>query len=157
RCYVPAMLARRLFHREGASWIAVRVTDLSVLDGVEQNLRAALGSEYFVDDMLRQNGSLLRALRLEKLLMFIAISLIVMVACLNIVSTLILLVMEKVRDIGALVAMGATARGIMALFLIQGLVIGLVGTTGGLILGLVSTKVMDAYQWPPLDPDVYYV
>jgi lipoprotein-releasing system permease protein len=157
RCYLPMALALKLFHREGASWIAVRVADLADLDRAEEGIRAALGKEYFVDDMLRQNRSLLRALRLEKLLMFIAISLIVMVACLNIVSTLILLVMEKVRDIGVLVAMGATSRGIMLLFLIQGLVIGLLGTATGVTLGTVATMVMEHYKWPPLDPDIYYV
>ena len=157
RCYIPMGLARKLFNRRGATWVAVRVDDVARLEPTESALRERLGPNFYVDDMLRQNRSLLRALRVEKLLMFVAISLIVMVACLNIVSTLILLVMEKVRDIGVLVAMGATARGILLLFLVQGLVIGLVGTVAGVALGTVSTGVMDHYSWPPLDPDIYYV
>ena len=157
RCYLPIALASRLFNVDGATWISVRLRDASLIPEAEEGIRRGLGQDFYVDDMPRQNRSLLSAMRLEKVLMFIAISLIVMVAALNIVSTLILLVMEKVRDIGALVAMGATSRGIMALFLIQGLVIGLVGTVSGVSLGLVTTKVMDHLKWPALDPDVYYL
>jgi len=157
RCYIPLDLARRLFHMDGASWIAVRAASVAQIPAVEEEIKRSLGSDFYVDNMLRQNRSLLSALRVEKILMFIAISLIVMVAALNIVSTLILLVMEKVSDIGALVAMGATSRGIMAVFLIQGLLIGVVGTVAGLGLGITVSQVLDAYQLIPLDPDLYYI
>jgi lipoprotein-releasing system permease protein len=89
--------------------------------------------------------------------MFIVISLIVLVAALNIVSTLILMVMEKVRDIGTLVALGATSRGILSLFVLQGVIIGVFGTLLGLAGGLSASWLMDHYQIIRLDPNVYFV
>ena len=87
----------------------------------------------------------------------IAISLIVVVAGLNIVSTLVLTVMGKVRDIGALVAMGATSRGVMRLYMTQGLLIGLIGTVLGCALGLSLAWWLDAYRIISLPPEVYFV
>jgi lipoprotein-releasing system permease protein len=157
RCYLPIDDACRLFNVDGASWIAVRVEGISQIRQVEERIQEALGDDFYVANMLDQNQPLLSALKIEKLLMFIAISLIVMVAALNIVSTLVLLVMEKVRDIGSLVAMGATSRGVMLLFLLQGLVIGLVGTISGVTIGSVVSRVLDTYRVIRLNPDVYYI
>lgn len=157
RCYMPLGLACRLFNVDGASWISARAVSTDAIPEAESEIRNALGDDFFVDNMLRRNRALLAALKWEKLTLFVAISLIVMVGALNIVSTLILLVMEKVHDIGALVAMGATSRGIMTLFLVQGLVIGLLGTFSGVALGTVVSVAMDAWQVIRLDPDVYYI
>jgi lipoprotein-releasing system permease protein len=157
RAYVPLESARRIFRVTGANEIEIRVHSLRHIDETERRVEAAMGQGFLVDNLVRQNKSLLSALRWEKLLMFIVISLIVLVAALNIVSTLILMVMEKVRDIGTLVALGATSKGILALFILQGVIIGVFGTLLGLTGGVTSSVLMDHYQLIQLDPNVYFV
>ena len=157
RAYVPLETARRLFHVSGANEIEIRVRSLREIDSTEARVSEALGGGYLVDNLVRQNKSLLSALRWEKLLMFIVISLIVLVAALNIVSTLILMVMEKVRDIGTLVALGATSRGVLSLFILQGVIIGVFGTFVGLVVGVTASLALDHYQIISLDPNVYFV
>ena len=100
---------------------------------------------------------MLKALNTEKLFLFLAIGLIVVVASLNIVSTLILMVNDKIKEIGTLTAMGARPFGIAAIFVAQGVVIGLVGTMFGLALGVVASSWLDRYRLIPLNPDVYYL
>jgi len=157
RAYVPLETGRRLFHVAGTNEIEIRVRSLPDIDETEVGVEKALGEGYLVDNLVRQNKSLLSALRWEKLLMFIVISLIVLVAALNIVSTLILMVMEKVRDIGTLVALGATSKGILGLFVLQGVIIGVFGTFLGLAGGVTTSLVMDHYRLIQLDPNVYFV
>src|SRR3989449_10760030 len=99
-------------------------------------VQQALGNAYYVNDLIRMNKTFVSALRFEKLGMSIAIGLIVLVAALNIISILILMVMEKVRDIGVLLAMGATSQGIRRIFLMQGLIIAALGTGAGIVLGI---------------------
>jgi lipoprotein-releasing system permease protein len=113
-----------------------------------------LGEGYWATDLLHQNRSFFSALRLEKLGFSLVIVLIILVAALNIVSTLILMVMEKVRDIGTLVSMGATSKGVMMLFMLQGTIIGLVGTFLGCVLGVISVSQLERI---PLDPEVYFI
>jgi lipoprotein-releasing system permease protein len=110
-----------------------------------------------VRNIVDMNRSLFSALKLEKLLMFVTISLIVLVAALNIVSTLILMVMEKNKDIGILVAMGATAKSVMWIFMLQGLIIGIVGTCLGCTLGFSACWVLDRYELISLNKDVYFI
>jgi lipoprotein-releasing system permease protein len=157
RAYIPLETARKLYRVASANQVELRVTSLQQIDTIESDVRAKIGKRYLVGNLVRENKSLLSALRWEKLLMFIVISLIVLVAALNIVSTLILMVMEKVRDIGTLVALGATSRAILMLFVLQGLVIGVVGTLMGLFGGIAASVVCDRYRLIALDPDVYFV
>ena len=157
RAYIPLESARRIYKVPTANQIEVRAASLGRIDEVESTIRGAVGRQYFVDNLVRQNKSLLSALRWEKILMFIVISLIVLVAALNIVSTLILMVMEKVRDIGTLVALGATARAILLLFILQGFIIGVTGTVVGVTLGVASSVVLDHWRIISLDPEVYFV
>lgn len=157
RAYLPIETARRIYGVADANQLEVRAGSLDRIDDVQAAVKDTAGHDYLVDNLVRQNKSLLSALRWEKVLMFIVISLIVLVAALNIVSTLILMVMEKVRDIGTLVALGATARAILALFVLQGFIIGILGTAIGLALGVASSVVLDRYQIITLDPDVYFV
>lgn len=157
RSYLPTDTARRIYRVATANQIELKVTSLDRIDATEQAVRKALGDTYLVENLVRQNKSLLSALRWEKLLMFIVISLIVLVAALNIVSTLILMVMEKVRDIGTLVALGATSRAILVLFVLQGLIIGIFGTVVGLGGGVLTSLACDHYRLISLDPDVYFV
>src|SRR5262249_15771694 len=120
-------------------------------------LQRKLGADYIVTDWEQENGSLYSALRLEKLAISLTIGLIVMVAALNIVASLVLLVMEKTRDIAILRTMGAPARVIGRIFLLQGLTIGIVGTVTGAVLGVVGAFVADRYQIIKLPSDVYQI
>ncbi len=150
--------ARRLFALgEGASVVQVRTRDLTRLEEVRRAVSEAAGAGYPVTDMIQMNRTFFGALKLEKLAIFLAISLIVVVAGLNIVSTLVLTVMGKVRDIGALMAMGATSRGVMRLYMTQGLLIGLIGTLLGSGLGLALAWWLDTYRIISLPAEVYFV
>jgi lipoprotein-releasing system permease protein len=103
------------------------------------------------------NKNLFSALKLEKIAMFIILVLIIIVASLNIISTLIMVVMEKGKDIAILKSMGATAGGIMRIFMIEGLVIGFVGTILGVSGGWVLCSILKKYQFIKLPSDVYYI
>jgi len=158
RAYVAIQDARRLLHAtEQSSWIEVRLDDWRRLHQGKATLQEALGREWLVVDLVEQNRDLIRALNTEKLLLFLAIGLIVVVAALNIVSTLILMVSDKVKEIGTLCAMGAEARGIATVFVLQGLIIGATGTALGLLVGTTLSYALDRYRLIPLNPEVYYL
>ena len=116
-----------------------------------------LGTEYVSQDWADMNQALFSALWLEKMAISITIGLIVMVAALNIVASLILLVMEKSRDIAILKTMGTSAQRVMRIFMLQGLVIGLVGTSVGAACGLALCWVLDRYRLIQIPMDVYQV
>jgi lipoprotein-releasing system permease protein len=158
RAYVELESARRLQQAEGvSSWIEVRIEDLSRLEEMKTVLRAELGSEWHVLDLIEQNQDLIKALRTERLILFLAIGLIVVVAALNIVSTLILMVTDKIREIGTLGALGARPLEIARIFMLQGSLIGLVGTTTGLAVGSLACYGLDRYELIRLNPEVYYL
>src|SRR5204863_3779894 len=114
-----------------ATAVEARIRDPRRLSQVAASIQGRLGQEYYVNDLVRMNRTFFSALRLEKLAMSISIALIIVVAALNIVSVLVLLVMEKVRDIGVLAALGATASGLRRIFALQGLIIAGSGTLAG--------------------------
>jgi len=156
--YCSLAAARRLMGAEEvATVVEVRLADLERIEESRRRITEAVGDSYPVTDMIQMNRTFFAALRTEKLLAFLVIGLIVVVAALNIVSTLILMVMEKVRDIGTLVAMGATSRGIMLVFMAQGVLIGVTGTAAGCAIGAGSAWLLDAYQLVPLPADVYFI
>ena len=124
---------------------------------VAQRLADTLGMPYRVLDWRQQNNSLFNALKLEKLGMTVILLLIVLVAAFNIVSTLIMVVTDKTREIGILRAMGMPARSIRRVFFAQGLVIGLVGTAFGLALGVAASVLIGQKKLIPLDPVVYFI
>lgn len=158
RAYVAMSAARKLLDAPGqATWIEVRVDDLRRLGERKAELARAVGGSWVVMDLLEQNGEILKALNTEKLILFLAIGLIVVVASLNIVSTLVLMVADKIKEIGTLTSMGARPLGIATVFVLQGVVIGAVGTALGLGLGTVLSWWLDAYRVIPLNPDVYYI
>jgi len=142
---------------EAATVIEARTADLSRLKEVVEEAQRRLGKDFFVNDLIAMNKAFFTALNLEKLLMSIAVGLIVVVAALNIITVLILMVMEKVRDIGALVALGATPGGITRIFMLQGAIIGIFGTVVGCLLGLGLCWWLDAYQVVRLPVEVYYI
>ena len=137
--------------------IEVRAANRDEAPALARRVSATLGFGYHTMDWQEQNRSLFQALQLEKLGMGIILLLIVVVAAFNIVSTLTMVVTDKTREIGILKAMGMTARAIRRIFLVQGLVIGLVGTGLGLLLGLGASLALDRYHLIALDPEVYLI
>ena len=124
---------------------------------VADRIEADLGFPYRVDDWQKQNASLFSALKLEKFAMGVILLLIVLVASFNIVSTLIMTVTDKIREIGILRTMGMTEQGITRIFVLQGVVIGLIGTVLGTLLGLILAWLLYKYEFVSLPGDVYFV
>src|SRR5207244_4267243 len=129
-----------------ASTIDVKVEDLYQAKAVGQRIVDRLGGKIDFTDWMTMNQSIFQALRLERLVMFITIGLIVLVAALNIVATLIMMVLEKTRDIAILMSMGATKDKIRRIFILQGVVIGVIGTVCGVILGQMICYFADKYH-----------
>ena len=137
--------------------LEVRVDNVYDSDKIAQRIQAELGYPYWTKDWKDMNKSLFSALKLEKLTMFVILTMIVIVGALNIISTLVMVVMEKTRDIAILRAMGASRKSIMSIFMIQGLLVGLVGTVAGLASGLGICQVLAKYKFISLPSDVYYI
>jgi lipoprotein-releasing system permease protein len=137
--------------------IEVKVTDIYKADRIGEAVAKKLGYPYWTKDWKLMNRSLVSALRLEKLAMFVILTMIVLVGALNIISTLVMVVMEKNRDVAILRAMGATARSIMVVFIFQGILVGVVGTLAGLISGLGLCHLLAKYKFITLPSDVYYI
>jgi lipoprotein-releasing system permease protein len=150
-------VAKTLLRRTRPDYIEVRVDELFAAEQVAEMIPARLGSDYIADDWAQQNKSLFQALWLEKMAMSITIGLIVMVAALNIIATMILLVIEKTRDIAILKTMGTSAAMIRRIFVLQGLIIGLVGTAVGAIAGRTLIFILDHYQLIRIEFDVYQI
>lgn len=142
---------------QGVTGIEVKSTSRWAASEVAARITAALGWPYRTVDWQEQNRSLFQALKLEKLGMGVILLLIVMVAAFNIVSTLTMVVADKTREIGILKAMGLPAKSIRRVFLAQGIVIGVVGTTLGLILGFGGAVALEKYKFIPLDPSIYFI
>ena len=142
---------------DGVTGIEVKTTDRWQASKVASQLTGALGWPYRTVDWEEQNHSLFQALKLEKLGMGVILLLIVLVAAFNIVSTLTMVVADKTKEIGILKAMGMPAASIRRIFFAQGLVIGVVGTVLGLILGFAGALALDKYQFIKLDPTVYFI
>lgn len=155
--FVTLDAAKRLFRRERVEMMQLRVDDPYAARAVADAIPGRLGASYVTDDWSRLNSSLFEALFLEKLAISIAIGLIVLVATLNIVSSLIMLVMEKSRDIAILKTMGAGVRVVRRIFVLQGAIIGFAGTAAGAAAGYAICTVMDRYRLLRLPMDVYQV
>jgi lipoprotein-releasing system permease protein len=139
------------------SGIEVRVTDMYKTEEIAKTLRGILGYSFRTKDWKMMNRSLFAALKLEKITMFVILSMIVLVGALNIISALVMVVMEKTKDVAILRAMGASAKSIMAIFMCQGLLVGVVGTLIGLAAGLGICYSLSKYKFIDLPPDVYYI
>ncbi|MCF8082850.1 MAG: lipoprotein-releasing ABC transporter permease subunit [Deltaproteobacteria bacterium] len=137
--------------------LEVRVEDVYASDRIAREIENDLGPPYWTKDWKVMNRSLFSALKLEKLTMFIILTMIVLVGALNIISTLVMVVMEKTRDVAILRAMGATARSIMSIFMFQGILVGVIGTVAGLISGLGICHLLAKYKFISLPSDVYYI
>ncbi len=150
-------VARRLLGKDQVDLIQLRVDDIYAAPQIAASIPSTLGSQYITADWAAMNRSLFSALGLEKMAISLTIGLIVMVAALNIVASLILLVMEKHRDIAILKTMGASARSVTTIFMMQGLIIGIVGTTVGASAGYVLSYVLTRYKLIRVPVDVYQV
>ena len=140
---------------QGVHGIEVRVDRVEDAGKIASEIRTALGPGFSARDWMQLNQNLFAALQLEKIGMFIALNLIILVAALNIISALIMLVMEKKRDIGILKSMGASTGSIMKIFFYQGTVIGGIGTILGMISGLGICWFLKTYPIIELPRDVY--
>lgn len=135
--YITLRDAQTLLHLEGrVSGLEVRVADIYAAHTIAQQIEKRLGYPYYARHWMEMNKNLFSALKMEKLVMFIILSLIVLVAAFNIITALIMIVMEKNKDIAILKSMGATAGSIMKIFMYQGMVIGVLGTALGCLTGL---------------------
>ncbi|MBI4768100.1 MAG: lipoprotein-releasing ABC transporter permease subunit [Deltaproteobacteria bacterium] len=137
--------------------LEVKTGDIYKADGIARAIQAKLGFPFWTKDWMRMNKNLFSALKLEKLVMFIILALIILVAAFNIVASLIMVVMEKTKDIAILKSMGATAGSIMKIFILEGIIIGTVGTALGLVGGLALCQILEKYQFIKLPSDVYYI
>jgi lipoprotein-releasing system permease protein len=133
------------------------VNDPSRAPQIGEVLAQQLGYPYRTLDWQTQNSGLFSALQLEKLAMGLIIFFIMVVAAFNIVGTLTMVVTDKTREIGILRAMGLTAPAVARVFLVQGAVIGIVGTAVGLVLGLAVSYVVDRSGWVRINPAIYFI
>ena len=156
--YVSIGAAQELFDTPGITGIQLRLADMFQAPRVAKEiLRDVGGFPYRTSDWVEQNSNLFRFMKIEKTTMFLILALIVLVAALNIVSTLILLAMEKRHDVGALLAMGASREDIVGIFLYAGLAIGVVGTTFGAGLGLAACWALGKWRFIDIPSDVYFL
>ena len=155
--FVALDFAKRLIGRAAPDVLELRVTDIYAAPEIAARVTDQLGAQYVAQDWADMNRPLFSALWLEKMAISITIGLIVMVAALNIIASLILLVMEKSRDIAILKTMGTSSARIMRIFMLQGLIIGVVGTALGATLGYALCWVLDRYKLIQIPMDVYQV
>ena len=153
--FVSLDAAGRLLNKDRADMLELRVEDLDEAPAVASAVTETLGAEYFAYDWGQLNQALFSALWLEKMAIGVTIGLIMMVAALNIVASLVLLVMEKSRDIAILKTMGASSKSIRVVFVLQGGIIGVVGTAVGAAAGVALSWSADRYQWIRVPASVY--
>ncbi len=135
--------------------VAVNKNDLNRADMIAAKITESLGPGYIAKDWMMMNRNLFAAFKLEKIGMFIAMTMIILVAALNIISALVMVVMEKSKDIAILKSMGATSQAIMRIFFLQGMVIAIAGTALGVAGGLGLCDLLSRYQFIELPSNVY--
>ncbi len=137
--------------------IEVKVRDIYQAPRVGRDIVRGLGMPFRANDWMQLNWNLFSALKLEKTVMFLILVLVIMVAAFNIISSLIMIVIEKTKEIGILKSMGATSRSIMRIFVLEGLLIGVSGTLMGLAAGYGICRLLAKYQFINLPSDVYFI
>ena len=156
--YVSLEEAGRLMGMEGrATGVEAKVDDIYQAGRIAARIKEELGYPYWAKDWMQSNRNLFSALKLEKVVMFIILVLIVMVAAFNIISTLIMVVMDKTKDIAVLMTLGATRKTIRRIFALEGLLIGVAGTFAGTISGGLLCYLLRRYEFIHLPSDVYYI
>ncbi len=142
---------------ERVTGLELRVRDVYQSDRMAERIEQALGHPFWTKDWKAMNRSLFSALKLEKMTMFVILTMIILVGALNIISTLVMVVMEKTREVAILRAMGASARSVMSVFMLQGLLVGTAGTVAGMASGLGLCHILEKYKFISLPSDVYYI
>jgi lipoprotein-releasing system permease protein len=163
--YISLPAAKKLFMMEMPSGIEIKVVDIYAADTIAKKIVKQLGGGYWAKTWKDMNRSLFSALKLEKTIMFIILLFIILVAAFSIISTLIMLVMEKRKEIAILKSMGATTEQIVKIFITLGMTIGISGTLIGVVLGLVLTHNLNAvvaaveyvFRIEVMPKDVYYI
>ncbi len=158
--YVPLEAAQDqlgILEADRVSLLSVRTEDPDQASAVAQAIQEKLGFEFYAVSWSTTNRALFSALKLEKLAMGLILTLIVVVAAFNIVSTLVMVVVDRTREIGILKSMGMTDRRILRVFILQGLWIGVIGTVMGTTLGLFLSWLVDTFEIIKIPPDVYFV
>jgi len=154
--YIAIGTAQDFFNLgDAVTGVEVKVDDIFRADRIARSIEDALGFPYWARDWMQLNRNLFSALQLEKMMMFVILILIILVASFNIVGTLTMIVVEKSREIAILKAMGATRREVMRIFMVDGLVIGGVGTAIGIPLGYFVCYLLHAFYTLP--SDIYYI
>ncbi|MHC1712274.1 MAG: lipoprotein-releasing ABC transporter permease subunit [Solidesulfovibrio sp.] len=153
---IPAAQDLLGFKSDIVTGLEIKVADVDAVVTLAPKVREALGGPpVYMRTWIDMNGNLFKALHLEKTAMFVILVLIVLVGSFSIITTLVMLVMEKTRDIAILMSMGATAKNIRNIFMLQGSIIGLVGTALGYVLGLSLALALEKYQFIKIPGDVY--
>ncbi len=142
---------------DSVSGIEVRLDDIYRAGKIADQITDLLGFPFWTRTWMQMNKNLFSALKLEKTVMFIILALIILVAAFNIASSLIMMVMEKTKDVAILKAMGATNSSVRKIFVFKGLVIGTIGTTLGVIFGFILCWLLEKYKFIELPGDVYYI
>ena len=164
--YISISSAQKFLNMDSrVTGIEIKTDDIYNVKKIGKEIRQKLGLPFWTRDWMEMNRNLFSALKLEKVAMFIILVLIVLVAAFNIISTLNMVVMEKNKDIAILKSMGAPSKGILRIFIIEGGVIGVVGTFFGTVIGLmtalnlekVSGFVENLFGFKILPSDVYYI
>jgi lipoprotein-releasing system permease protein len=141
---------------DAVSGLELFVHDIFAADALATRLGQELGHAYWCRSWMQMNRNLFTSLRQQKAMMFIILILIILVAAFNIASALIMMVTQKRRDIAILKAMGASSGSIARIFAIKGMIIGGIGTTAGMLLGVVGCQLLRRYHFVDLPPDVYF-
>ncbi len=156
--YISLSEAQKLFNLENSvTGLEVRIDNFYHAHEVAKHLEQKIGPEYMAVDWMRMHKNLFSWMSLEKYAMFLALSLIVAVAAFNIISTLIMIVLEKKKEIGILKSLGATSQSIMKIFMLKGLVVGLVGTTLGILLGFILGWLQKTFNIISLPSEIYFI
>ena len=138
-------------------FLGVRVSDPFRVAAVKRKLKSLENRGFIVSTWIETNGALFSALKLEKITMFVILSLIVVVASFNIFSTLTIKVVEKTKDIGILKSLGFNSWRVLSVFSIQGLMLGIIGVAGGVVLGITLCFMLKEYHFIRLPQEIYYI
>lgn len=155
--YISIKDAQKLFSMDGVSWIEIKLDDYTTADVVGKEISTELGYPYTSITWFEQHKSLFSWMEIEKWIALTILSLIIMVAAFNIISSLVMVVMDKTREIGILKSMGATSKSIMRIFMFEGMLVGVIGTALGCFIGYAVAFLQIQFNLIPLPSDVYLI
>jgi lipoprotein-releasing system permease protein len=155
--YISIEDAQKLFSMQGVSWIDVKLANYEEAGKVGKEISSVLGYPYTTMSWFERHKSLFSWMEIEKWLFFLVLSLIIMVAAFNIISSLVMVVMDKTREIGILKSMGATSKSIMRIFMFEGMLVGIIGTALGNIIGYIIAFLQIKFDLIAIPSDVYLI